>query len=211
MQALVDYVKAARLPYGGRPNVATEGEIVRSLTVGLVNQRPAYGISHATTHDDLRLLRLLLGLVDDPHIVGEWPPCFTSICLNVDFACGLHNDARYDRDTLSYICAAGDYKGGELWLQKEPEQERELPHAVTVDAVERAGVRVDVRHRWYAFDGATLPHMTLPFQGCRVSIVVFCAPLHRCASRDLSRLADLLSSLIVVRTVSVVVRGVCML
>jgi uncharacterized C2H2 Zn-finger protein len=192
MQALVDYVQAARLPYGDRPNVAAEGEIVRSLSVGMVNQRPAYGIAHATTHDDLRLLRLLLALLEDPRIEGEPPPFFTSICLNVDYACGLHTDRYNERNAPSYICAVGEFfDGGELWIEKEPELAREQPHALTIDAAERAGVRVDIRHRWYAFHGAALPHMTMPYQGYRVSIVWFCAPLHRCASRDLSRLAAL--------------------
>ena len=48
------------------------------MTLGLVNQRPAYGISDATTHDNLRLLRLLLGLADGAQM-GERPPFFTSI------------------------------------------------------------------------------------------------------------------------------------
>jgi hypothetical protein len=192
MQALLDYLQAApRLPYGERPNVAEEGVVVRSLTVGLVNQRPAYGISHATTHDHLRLLHLLLGLVDDPQIAGERPPFWTSLCLNVDYGCGLHTDGRNDRDTLSYICAVGDYEGGELWVAKEPEQEREKPHTVTVDAAERAGVCVDIKKCWYAFDGAALPHMTLAHTGYRVSVVCFCVPAHKCDMRDLSRLAAL--------------------
>ena len=63
---------------------------MRSLTLGMVNQRQAgYGISAATTHDQ----QLLVALTHDPSIAGSGPEAYTSICLNVDFPSALHADA----------------------------------------------------------------------------------------------------------------------
>ena len=133
MQALLDHLAACPLPLNDRPNVSPHVPC-RSLTLGLVNQRQmGYGISHATTRDNMRLLRVLLALIADPQINGERPSssCFTSLTVNVGYGCELHTDARNDRDTPSRICAVGEFEGGEIWVEKEPEHEREKPHAVT--------------------------------------------------------------------------------
>ena len=72
MQALLSYLDSASIPAAARPNVS--GQPVRSLTLGMVNQRQAgYGISAATTHDQLRLLQLLVTLTHDPYIAGGGP------------------------------------------------------------------------------------------------------------------------------------------
>ena len=92
MQALLEYVQTtgSPIPPTDRPNVSKTA--VRSITLGMVNKRPAYGIANATTHDNFALLKRVLALVEDTGISGEAPPQFTSICVNVDFGCALHTD-----------------------------------------------------------------------------------------------------------------------
>ena len=92
MQALLEYVRTtgSPIPPTDRPKVSKSA--VRSITLGMVNQRPAYGIANATTHDNFALLKRVLALLDDAGISGEAPQQFTSICVNVDFGCALHTD-----------------------------------------------------------------------------------------------------------------------
>ena len=189
MQALLEYVQTtgSPIPPTDRPNVAKSA--VRSITLGMVNQRPAYGIANATTHDNFALLKTVLALLEDPGISGDAPSQFTSVCVNVDFGCALHTD-RFN-DGPSTMCALGPFVGGELFVEKTPDQEGEQPHTTEIDGVAHEGVRVDVRDSWYTFDGAALPHMTLPYTGFRLSVVFFSVPVGRCDTRDLCRLASL--------------------
>ena len=81
--------------------------------------------------------------------------------------------------------------GGELFVEKTPNRDGEQPYTAEVDGVAHEGVRVDVRDSWYTFDGAALPHMTLPYTGFRLSVVFFNVPADKCDTRDLCRLASL--------------------
>ena len=91
MQALLEYVQTSSIPLNLRPNVSDDQ--VRSITLGAVNRRQnGYGISGMTCFDNMKLLRQLIALTHDSSIIGERPASFTSICVNVNFACGLHVD-----------------------------------------------------------------------------------------------------------------------
>ena len=142
MQALIDYLQTAPIPRNERPNV---NELpIRSITVGLVNQRQnGYGISTATTFDKLRLLRSLVNLVNDPAIAGNAPDCYTSICLNVDFASNLHTDS-YNYGG-SFIVALGDFTGGELFVEKDADESREERCSIEHANSQVKGVSVDVK------------------------------------------------------------------
>ena len=189
MQTLLEYVRTtgSPIPPTDRPNVSKSA--VRSITLGMVNQRPAYGIANATTHDNFALLKRVIALLEDTGISGGAPPQFTSACVNVDFGCALHTD-RFNEGP-STMCALGPFVGGELFVAKSQDREGEQPHTAELDGVGHEGVRVDVHDSWYTFDGAALPHMTLPYIGFRLSVVFFSVPADKCDVRDLCRLASL--------------------
>ena len=187
MDLLLDCVQSTPLPLSERRNVCEEP--VKSITLGLVNKRAGgYGISSATTHGKLRLLQLLVGLTADSAIAGEPPPLYTSICLNVDFSCQLHTDAF--NSGLSTIVAIGDFTGGDLFIEKEAEEEREARCIIEHEGAPLQGVDVDVRRHWYKFDGGRR-HRTQPYSGFRVSVVYFSVPTDRCDIADLARLHSL--------------------
>ena len=85
---------------------------MQSITLGMVNQRPAYGIAASTTLDKFRLLRLLVDLPSEAAIAGSAPEWYTSVCLNVDFASKLHTDSHNDGD--SWIVTIGEHTGGDF-------------------------------------------------------------------------------------------------
>ena len=124
MQGLLAYLDSASIPKSDRANVSASP--VPSVTLGMVNQRQSgYGISAATTHDRLRLLQLLVNLSHDPAIAGSPPETYTSICLNVDFACGLHADGNNSHEHDSWIVSFGDHEGATcLSKTKRRESER---------------------------------------------------------------------------------------
>ncbi len=106
MDELLQYLAGVDLPSSERPNVSERRE--KTLTVGIVNKRSGgYGISASTTYDNFALLNILTKLPEDASIEGESPPCYTSICLNDDFACLLHRDQH--NFGKSWIVATGSY------------------------------------------------------------------------------------------------------
>ena len=169
MEALLEYVKTASLPLNDRPNVSSTP--VKSLTLGMVNKRAdGYGISAATTVDKLRLLQLLIGVANDSEISGNGPECFTSICLNVDFASEVHTDSH--NSGSSWIVAGGEYTGGGLFVEKVCADDREEPCSMEHAGSRIDGVSVDIKNSWYKFEGSSR-HCTLPYCGYRVSVVFF--------------------------------------
>ena len=113
MDALVDFVREATLPKTVRANVSEER--ITSLTVGAVDQRSHHGVgvSGATLLHHGYLTRLLHAVAKDASLLGEAPPCYTSVCLNVDFPpAALHRDAHNDNEGPSYIVGGGAYEGG---------------------------------------------------------------------------------------------------
>jgi len=187
MQALLEYVQSASIPRSERPNVSSTP--VQSVTLGMVSQRQhGFGISAATTAGKLRLLQALIAFTEDLSIAGCAPESYTSICLNVDFASGLHTD-RYNSGD-SWVAAVGDFQGGELFVEKASESERERSCALDHESSCIDGVSVGVRERWYRFDGSRR-HCTMGYEGFRVSVVCFSVPIEKCCPLDLARLRHL--------------------
>ena len=187
MEALLEYVKTASLPLNDRPNVSSTP--VKSLTLGMVNKRAdGYGISAATTVDKLRLLQLLIGVANDSEISGNGPECFTSICLNVDFASEVHTDSH--NSGSSWIVAGGEYTGGGLFVEKVCADDREEPCSMEHAGSRIDGVSVDIKNSWYKFEGSSR-HCTLPYCGHRVSVVFFSVSVGKCTVSDLARLETL--------------------
>jgi len=187
MEALLDYLKTASIPFCERHNVSDQP--VQSITLGIVNKRQkGYGISAATTLDQFRLSKLLVGLTEDSAIAGCAPERYTSICLNVDFGSGLHIDSYNSFD--SWIFSLGEHLGGDLFVEKAPVTEQEQSCSIEHGGSHVAGASVNIKQRWYRFDGSKR-HCTLPYEGFRVSVVFFCAPPDKCSPIDLARLHHL--------------------
>ena len=190
MEALLEYVKTASLPLNDRPNVSSTA--VKSLTLGMVNKRAdGYGLSAATTVDKLRLLQLLICVANDSEISGNGPECFTSICLNVDFASEVHTDSH--NSGSSWIVAGGEYTGGGLFVEKvcaHTDDDREEPCSMEHAGSRFDGVSVDIKNSWYKFEGSNR-HCALPYSGYRVSVVFFSVSVGKCSVSDLARLETL--------------------
>ncbi|CAE7938265.1 lkhA [Symbiodinium necroappetens] len=101
---------------------------------------------------------------------------YTTMQLNKNYATKMHVDA--NNHGPSFIIGLGDYKGGEVWIYDENGTvEMELPCTLRGWSHLRPGQKVpgrleDCRNKWLKFDGNT-PHMTMPYQGSRISIVYF--------------------------------------
>ena len=99
----------------------------------------------------------------------KWYPSFPYDCnmdscsVNMNFECSPHRDA--DNSSKSLIFSVGNYTGGELCIQKsgyacEPEKEN------TYD-------KYDISKEVIEFDGVKFEHWVKPFQGERISFVIY--------------------------------------
>jgi hypothetical protein len=86
----------------------------------------------------------------DPHFE------YSSIQYNKNHVCAKHKD-KLNRG-YSYIIGLGNYTGGELILYDE---EGENPRLI------------DIRDKFFKFDGSIYPHETAPFTGERITLVFF--------------------------------------
>ena len=187
MQKLLEHLRTTSIPFSDRQNVSSLP--VRSMTLGMLNKRQAgYGISVATTSDRLRLLQLLIGVANDSGIAGNGPECFTSMCLNVDFASEVHTDSH--NSGHSWIVAGGDFNGGGLFVEKDVDERREERSSIEYAGSPIDGVSVDIKNSWYKFDGSNR-HCTLPYSGNRVTVVFFSVPAAKCDTADSARLKHL--------------------
>jgi len=81
---------------------------------------------------------------------------FSTIQINDNTTCAKHIDSNNVGE--SYIIGIGEYLGGEL-------------RVFGVDGCDY--VDVNIKNKFYKFDGSKFPHMTLPFTGNRFSIVYY--------------------------------------
>lgn len=177
-----------------RPNVSAS--FVSSCTVGLVNQRAnGFGIAVATFEDKGELLRAVHAVARDPSIEGFAPSFYTSVCINVDFSAALHVDRC--NEGSSFVVAGGDYFGGRLFVSGDGNElfKAEIDIRINGERTIQAGEKLqgksyDIQKKWFELDGS-IPHGVYPFEGSRVSVVFFCAPLHKISLTDKSKLASL--------------------
>ena len=172
MDALLQFVRDEKnhLPKTSRANVSSQP--VSSTTFGVVNKRnrEGFGISHASSLHNGFLIRLLHGVAQDATISGPRPDFYNAICLNVDFACDLHLDAK--NEGMSTVVAAGDFSGGELFVEAdEGSVQLETPKGDHI-----RGNDNDINRRFYALNGADLYHGVRPYEGFRISVVFFSHP-----------------------------------
>jgi len=81
---------------------------------------------------------------------------FSTIQINDNTTCAKHIDSNNVGE--SYIIGIGEYQGGDL-------------RVFGVDGCDY--VDVNIKNKFYKFDGSKFPHMTLPFTGNRFSIVYY--------------------------------------
>ena len=82
---------------------------------------------------------------------------FSTIQLNKNYKIAKHKDKR--NVGPSYICAIGDYEGGELLIYFDGKDNPPTP--------------VDIKNKFYTFDGTKYYHETADFTGNRISLVFF--------------------------------------
>ena len=81
---------------------------------------------------------------------------FSSIQFNKNNRTAKHKDA--NNVGVSYILGLGDYTGGEL---------------IVYDENGKNPKKIDIKNKFYKFDGSKFPHETAPFKGKRYSLVFY--------------------------------------
>tara|TARA_R100001440_G_scaffold7114_5_gene14235 strand:+ start:275 stop:781 length:507 start_codon:yes stop_codon:yes gene_type:complete len=81
---------------------------------------------------------------------------YTSIQFNKNHRSAKHTDSK--NMGVSYIIGLGDYTGGEL---------------VVYDEKGNNPVKIDIKNRFYKFNGSKFPHETANFKGERYSLVFY--------------------------------------
>ena len=82
---------------------------------------------------------------------------FSTIQFNKNYMCKKHIDGK--NMGISHIIGLGNYTGGELLIY--------------YDGPDKDPTSVDIKNRFYSFDGASYFHETAPFQGERHTLVYF--------------------------------------
>lgn len=81
---------------------------------------------------------------------------FSSIQVNKNNRTAKHKDS--NNVGVSYILGLGDYTGGEL---------------IVYDENGKNPKKIDIKNKFYKFDGSKRPHETAPFKGTRYSLVFY--------------------------------------
>ena len=147
MDEILARLRALKLPEDRRRNVRTdENDKKLGCVLGLIHdyKRNRY-ISSVHTSKNLELAKLLCDYIKKEHPDFS----FTSIQLNSGSS-ALHVDTM--NQGKSMIMSLGEHTGGQLYM---------YPRTV-----------LDIKNHLQEIDGL-LPHMTLPFEGERFSIVYF--------------------------------------
>ena len=113
---------------------------------------PTYAISRTSKtgkYNKLFYEAFMLGLCEIPDFF------FTSVQINKNHRCCKHIDS-YNVG-VSYIIGLGDYTGGELRIYNKDDSYEDI----------------DIKNRWYCFNGSKKYHETLPFTGERYSLVYY--------------------------------------
>ena len=82
---------------------------------------------------------------------------FTTIQFNKNYQCKKHIDGK--NVGISHIIGLGDYEGGELLIY--------------YDGPDEKPTSVDIKNRFYSFNGSECYHETAPYTGERHTIVFF--------------------------------------
>lgn len=107
---------------------------------------------------------------------------FSVVQVNRSVKCKMHVDG--NNVGPSYICAFGDFTGGETWIYdgvgpvEMTVQDNLRGYDLPIGSVVK-GTLHDVKNKWVHFNGR-VPHCTMPFEGKRYALVFF---IHNCTGR----------------------------
>ena len=156
-----------------RANVRPDNQPkIVSIALGLVHDYATGPALSRSAQEWPMLTKLLTAYFRQRH--GQFR--FTTIQLNKSFASQLHVDTR--NEGPSWIIALGDFSGGQLFVADgNGDDYVRVTRPVTgrPDIVVGSflrGRKVNIRHRWFFFDG-NVPHMTTPYRGERYSLVFY--------------------------------------
>ena len=133
----------------------------RGVVLGYIKNRehyiqnlgyPKYAISRTSKtkkYNNLFYEAFMLGLSEIPDFF------FTSVQINQNHRCCKHIDSF--NMGVSYIIGIGNYTGGELRIYNRDNSYEDI----------------DIRNKWYCFNGSKKYHETLPFTGDRYSLVYY--------------------------------------
>jgi len=159
---LYDLLKVFDFPSTERNNVLRSGQTsYEGFVLGIVNTRGLVGIgkmmSNKTQHPKFRELYLeTKKLMDLYKKEKDKKFRYTSIQYNKSHRAAYHVDAKNVGE--SYIIGLGNYTGGEL---------------IVYDEDGKNPKKIDIRHKFFKFNGSIYPHETAKFEGDRYTMVFY--------------------------------------
>ena len=138
-------------------------EIHKGMALGLVNLRPCNVVKNNNKPQQPCLLLKNKRFKDLYDFTNEWfnknyPYDFkyTTIQYNKNNKCAKHKDSKNMGESI--ICGLGDYTGGRL---------------IIYDYMGQDKVYIDIKNKFYKFNGSQYAHETEAFEGTRISLVFF--------------------------------------
>jgi hypothetical protein len=165
MEEYSNYLTNIKYPINyNRPSLKNNPEEVhRGLALGLVGIRPLYRKYKEETHREccaLKWKKYKDVMEISTKLFNEYCPepdfKWTTIQYNWNQKSAKHKDKNNVGE--SYIIALGDYEGGRLKVWHNDNEEPEY---------------VDIKNKFFKFNGAKLYHETEDFTGTRLSLVFF--------------------------------------
>lgn len=155
MERLTSMLRTFEFPQTTRSNVLRAGQkSYQGFVLGKVNARQYGQVTSNKTkspkYAELHAASKALMRSKDPKFK------FTSIQYNKNQRTAKHKDA--NNVGVSYIVGLGNYSGGEL---------------IVYDEQGRNPVKVNIKNRFYKFNGSRLMHETAPFKGTRFTLVFY--------------------------------------
>ena len=161
-KALADALLTFQFPLQNRDNVLENGQkYYRGFVLGRVTSWAHEGGTRGKEKIDSRLTKLKK--YQDIHklakqcLINHDPTFkFTSIQFNKNHQMKRHKDGKNVGE--SYIIGFGDYTGGDLMVYNKEGTKYKL---------------VNIKNKFFKFDGSVYPHETAPFKGNRFTLVYY--------------------------------------
>ncbi|KAJ8611664.1 hypothetical protein CTAYLR_007888 [Chrysophaeum taylorii] len=157
-------------PHQDRPNVSRDGKPVRGMMLGAVFVLGGIGMSVSNVSENFPNLTKLVTAWVRESIDEDFP--FSSIQINYCYAAKKHVDS--NNIGPSYIRALGDHSGGDLWVADKYVFDVVADATTGLKMVRGGGGAgtVNCRDAWALFNGNE-EHYTTPYDGVRISFIVF--------------------------------------
>jgi predicted 2-oxoglutarate/Fe(II)-dependent dioxygenase YbiX len=138
-------------------------EIHRGMALGLVNLRPCNAVKNNNKPQqnckklELKKYQKIFKITNE-WFLKTYPYYFdyTTIQYNKNNKCAKHKDSKNIGESI--ICGLGDYEGGRL---------------IIYDYMGKDKVYINIKNRFFKFNGSQYAHETEPFTGNRITLVFF--------------------------------------